>query len=620
MPALSDDARIVHPDYPPMRRLPPARRSAAHVHLMLAAALLLFAAALRFQHLVDFLEWPDEIRTAWRAQGSFEDLLIRTPPDWPPTYGVLMWGWARLAGEKLETQRLLMALFGVLATALIYRAALALTHQRRMALLAGLLYAAAGYAIFAGVDVRAYGLLLALGALAVWQMLRWLARPNWRRAGIAALALAALFYLSYTSLVFIAFLLVFALALHPRPRWLGLSGLTALLLLPVFPAFLASAGSRLAVMPQPLPPLGEAILEIYGDYGGSVWFGALLAAAGLTALWSITRRLDRWRRVGLLLVWSLAPLAVYFILNNKEFIETRYTWWVLIGLILLIADAAAHLPRLAQLGVTAAVIAYALFVPVDFSAYRLPETTSPPFRAVLSWFAAQLRPGDVLVIDPYCTCGEPFAWDYFLRQSFPTGYLPLVDHPGEAARVWYLSTTGWQQDEALKAAVMDGRSESIFAGPWYFLLRLYEAPPLRAGVSFGGRVGFHGVEIARNDTILAQNDRVDVRLWWSAQTALDADYSISLAILDARGRLVAQADGAPHFGSTPAQMSAWTPGVYYEDHRTLQLPPDSADGDYVLVVTVYQWWDGVRLQPESQPEFAARDDGYLEIARLRMTS
>jgi hypothetical protein len=586
------------------------------------AALLLLAALLRFQHIVDFVEWPDEIRTVWRASASLENLLTRTPPDWTPTYGLLTWGWVRLAGNTLESARILMVLFGVLATALVYRAALALTRQRDTALLAGVIFAVDGYAIFAGVDVRAYGLLLALGALAFWQTLRWLRKPGWRMSLLLARSLAALFYFSYTSLVYSAYLLLFALVLRPRclPRLVGVGVLTLVLVLPLLPGFAASAASRLDVMPQPVPPLGEAVLDIYGDYGGTIWFLVPLAAALGLGVVRAARVRGEWRVALLLLLWALAPLAVYFIVNNREFIETRYTWWVLIGLIGLIAYGASILPRLVRRVLIVGFIAAAFVVPLDFSAYRLPETSSPPFRAVLSWFSQQVRPGDVLVIDPYCTCGEPFAWDYFVRQYFPTGYLPIVEQPGDAARVWYLSTTGWQQDEALKADIMDGRAESIFAGPWYFLLRLYEAPPLREGIRFDDRLIFNGVEVADNDTILAKNDRLEVRLWWSAAAPLTADYSTSLAILDSGGRLVAQVDGAPQADQTPTQTSAWTVGTYYEDRRILQLPPDIADGEYTLVVAVYQWWDGVRLQPALHPAFPRRDDGYLELVRLRVTS
>lgn len=589
--------------------------------LPLLIGLLLLAAALRVGHLVDFLEWPDEIRTVWRAESTLENLLIRTPPDWPPTYGLLTWGWARLAGPTLEAARVLSALAGILGVALVYRAAYAWVGQVSAALLAAVIYTVAGYAIFAGVDARAYGLLLAVGAAALWLTRRWLNRPTWRRSVPVALLLALTFTLSYTSAVFIAFVTLLVLLTRPAlwRRWLGVGALALLASLPVLPGFFDSILSRLSVMPQPVPPLPQAVVTIYSDFGGSVWFlyPLGLAVAVLIARAVVVRRL---RGPALaLVVGALFPLALYFAVGNAEYLETRYTWWVLLALILLISSAAAQLPRSLQLATVAVFVGVAA-VPVDFSAYRLAVTTSPPFRETFGWFADHLRPGDVLVIDPHCTCGEPFAWDYFVPQYFPTGYLPLADEPGEVARVWYLSTQGWERDEALLAQVNDGRAESIFSGPWYFLLRLYEAPPLPAGVIFGGAVVFNGFDIAATDRVLAKNDRMDVRLWWSARQPITADYSISLALLDENGRLVAQVDRPVQVDGMDTQTSAWPPGRVYSETRTLQLPPDIPDGDYHVVLTVYQWWDGGRLTPAAHPVLSATADDYLMLMRVKVAS
>ena len=151
-------------------------------------------------------------------------------------------------------------------------------------------------------------------------------------------------------------------------------------------------------------------------------------------------------------------------------------------------------------------------------------------RMVLSWFAEHIRPGDVVIKDPYCICGEPIAWDYFLPQFFPQGYLPWATEPGTHSRVWYLATTGWKQDEKLKASILEGRKESIFVGPWNFLLRLYEGPPLWQGIAFGDQITLNGYEIPENRSTFRENETVQVKLWWSALKKPDMDYSISLGM------------------------------------------------------------------------------------------
>jgi hypothetical protein len=294
-------------------------------------------------------------------------------------------------------------------------------------------------------------------------------------------------------------------------------------------------------------------------------------------------------------------------------------WWVALGLALAVGSAAAHMPRPGRL-IAAAALLLVPFLPVDYTAYGETGGYSPPFRAAFGWLRERLRPGDVLVIDPQCQCGWPQGWAYFVPQYFPSGYLPIVETPGDAARVWYLATEGWPQDEALRADVERGRAPGEFFGPWNFLLRLYEGPPSWEGVPFGSTIRFHGAEIVGNHTVVRENDTLDVRLWWSAAAAPGVDYSFSVAVLDRQGQIVTQADGPAQHPDTPEQTSLWVPGVYYQDSRTLHLPPDLHDGSgYRLVVTVYQWWDGVRLQPEPNDQWPA-GDGYLELQRLTVVS
>jgi hypothetical protein len=128
----------------------------------------------------------------------------------------------------------------------------------------------------------------------------------------------------------------------------------------------------------------------------------------------------------------------------------------------------------------------------------------------------------------------------------------------------------------------------------------------------------NGVEILDTGNIVADNESFEVKLWWSAEQQLNRDYSISLAVLDPQGRLIAQADGPPSAPDTPGQTSNWQPGFYYEDFRRIQLQRGLREGRYVLVVTVYQWWDGERLLPEENSLWASTGEGdsYLELEEL----
>jgi hypothetical protein len=594
-------------------------------------AVLLLAGGLRVSHMVDLVEWPDEIWTVWQASLNLHDGLVHTDPYWPPLFGTLVWGWMHVAGTTLEAQRYLSVLIALLAVAVLYRAALELSRfagrderqSRTAALLAALTFTVMGYAVFAGVDVRAYGLLLLLLPLNLWLTLRWLVRPGWRRAVPLCLAIALLLHAGFSSLILIPYFTLFVVVVRPRLflRWVIIGFGVLVLVAPIIPQFIENnVLGRLDTMRLAPPPFPQAMADILRAFGGSYWFLIpLLIAAMLILVQAVRHRAER-KIIALLVGWALLfPVVLYVADHDKDFWQPRYLWWVATGLALLIGYALARLRRPA-VGLAAAFLVLLPAAPVNFTGYQLYETASPPFRLVFSWLARQLRPGDVMVIDPRCACGKPTGWDLFVPQYFPTGYLPIVEHPGDASRVWYLSTTGWPRDDALLAEVEKGRKPSIFVGPWFFLLQLYEGPPSWDGADFGGKIHLDGVEVQKPDDIISDNETVQVKLWWSAAEPLARDYSFSLAVLDSKGRLVAQADGPPQADGTPGQTSQWQPGTYYEDFRDIHIPSGIQPGDYALVVTVYQWWDGVRLKPTEKAPWtlAGQDNTYLKVDTLRV--
>jgi uncharacterized membrane protein len=293
--------------------------------VFIPAALVLFAAALRLSHLVDFVEWPDEIWHMWYAQDQLNDVFTRATNDWPPLYGVITWTWRQVAGPHLEVFRLLSVLFSCLALTFVYRSALvfyALSQDtqslrsdriRWAALLAGVIFAVLGFTWFEGVNARPYGLLLLSGALSLWMTLRWLRQPIRRRALLVVLPIALMLHTGFTAFTFIAFLTLMVLVFRPRLflQWVVIGAGVLVLVLPIAPQFLANNTEIPNIMPQPLPPFGEAMLNIYRDFARSIWLwvGLLLALASLSVVF-VRFPADR-RKVALLLAWILAPALVY---------------------------------------------------------------------------------------------------------------------------------------------------------------------------------------------------------------------------------------------------------------------------------------------------------------------
>ncbi len=572
-----------------------------------ATLLLLFAGWLRLQHIVTFYEWPDEIWSLWHVQGSFSDAMSRVPYDWPPLFSIVAWVWTQIVGPALEASRVLMIQFALLSLVFIYRATLLFYERiapqaggkRGAAWVAMVATISMSYLVFSAVEVRAYGLALMLGALALWLTLRWMQRPaSWWRTGLLALVLALEFYSTYTSLLYIAFLSVLVIVVRPRLaiRWTAVGILTTLFALPTMPQFISNALGRLNTMPQPPDAFPQEMVKIYTLFGGTQIHVLVMGIALLIVLFIAFQRRINWRFALMLVIWVSIPAVVYFVKPNREFLSVRYMWWVALGLVVLIGAATVYLPRKVQWVVVVLLLGMN-FLPIDWLQFRSVETEAVPMRLVLSWFEQNIRPGDVVIKDPYCVCGAPIAWDYFMPQFFPQGDLPWVTEPGTHSRVWYLATTGWQQDEALKADILKGRKESIFVGPWNFLLRLYEGPPLWQGVKFGDQIAINGFEIPENRTTFHENETFQVKLWWSALKPPSMDYSISLAVFDEYGNLITQSDGPAKAAGTPEQMSQWKPGQYYEDFRTITLPVGTPGRNYTLVVAVYDWQTGKRLMP-----------------------
>ncbi len=557
-------------------------------------ALLLIAASriLRLGGLIDL--GNDEIWSIWQALGTPGQILAWTPYDWPPLYFLLLGAWRALAGLHPVVLRYLALLAFLPACAIVWRVAWRLTGSRGAGVLGMLAYSALGYAIFASLYVRGYMLVLLYAPLALWLALRYFARPTFRRALPLGITLALMFWTTLSLIGAFLALGLFTLIVFPRQVWRWwLPGLIAgALALPQIISKAALGVSRVeAVAEQALPPLVEALGGLFVDFTANapLAWAAILILAG--ALLVIRRGRPSPRIVTGLLAWVLTP-AILYALNPLLglFSDTRYLGWAIVGLALLAALGLARLPRGGRL-LAGGVLAGLMFLPVSFQRY---EHFPAPIGENMAWLADHLQAGDVLLLDPNCSCTAAEEWDYYGRVYFPQG-IRFVDAPEGHRRVWYVT---WQsrQDPDLEARVNAGRQPGIFVGPPEHLIRLYEGPPDSAGVRFEPGIRFHGLEIldAPLLPVRHEGEPLALRLWWSAEEPLDADYSISIQLYREE-TLALQLDGPAQVGGEALDTSRWEPGALYADERTLLLPDQLPRGQYTIKLTVYQWWDNTRL-------------------------
>jgi uncharacterized membrane protein len=90
-----------------------------------------------------------------------------------------------------------------------------------------------------------------------------------------------------------------------------------------------------------------------------------------------------------------------------------------------------------------------------------------------------------------------------------------------------------------------------------------------------------------------------VTLYWAAETAVAADYTVFLHLVAPDGFIQAQRDGGPVFGYHPT--STWQHGQIIADLHCLVLPLGLAPGDYTLRTGLYDAQAGNRLSLLTPP-------------------
>lgn len=581
---------------------------------------LLMAAVVIFSHVDDLSMWDDEMFSMHHASGPFE-LIFRDPElMWPPGYYLLLHPWMKIAGWHDLSVHTLGALLGMLSAAVYFQVGRRL-HSTWTGWLAALLVGTSNYTLYFFLEARGYSLVILLGGLAVWMHLRWLARPTWRRAVPYVLALIGLWYVQYAGLLITAILGGHVLLAAPRrlPRWLA--GLAAVVLayLPMWSQFFRAMQVRGAAggdLPSYFLHGPEEVVRAYS--ASHDWaLGLILALAGGGLVLLLRRRRTQVAAVLWLAGWGIGvPIFAYLTRHNLALHTARYLMWTAPGLLLLVGLGLSRLPRWWRWGAVALVIVLAL-LPWNPFAFRPAYSDSPPVRDLLRWLGPRFLPGDALVVDPGCVCGDSLTWWYYENLYLPGGR-PLARATDPAAvdgTVWLLSRQG-NQDPALRAAAQAGRFQTEFWGPWYFIVEHWEAPPLTPGYLLGDIVRYQGSVIVPRGPY-RPGDAIQVESWWAVDEPLDRDYSLSLQLVDSLGQMIVQNDSGPLGPFTPDQTAFWEPGHPYRDDRTVVVPWGTPAGYYQLRLAVYYWEDGQRLPPE---QGAPQEEDSLLLATVQVVS
>lgn len=110
-----------------------------------------------------------------------------------------------------------------------------------------------------------------------------------------------------------------------------------------------------------------------------------------------------------------------------------------------------------------------------------------------------------------------------------------------------------------------------------------QPPSTVTDLRFGDSLALVGYDLDPTAPVAGGNLAVTLR--WHAVAKPAADYAISVQLLDASGRLVAQQDSPPVEGKYPT--SVWAVGEEVVDRHVLSLPKDIPPGTYRLLTIVY---------------------------------
>jgi mannosyltransferase len=414
--------------------------------MLIAGALILLAALLRFPTLDTQSFWLDEAITVLLVDQSFGDLVADLPDveSNPPLYDVLAWAWSQAFGHGEVGLRSLSALLGTATVALIAVGGRRVLGARASLVLA-LLAACNPFLVWYSQEARAYALLVLLTTATLILFLHALKNPGRRTlawwAVVAALALLTHYYA--------------LLVVVPQAAWLvwrgrdrrrallatALPAATAIALIPLAIAEHGNAGAS---------GVGEASLSgrlesvprkfLVGEYGGPVGglapLGAALAALALALL--VARASPEQRRGA---AWPLAlgaigvGVPVLAAVAGVDYFTSRYVAIAWVPLFAVVAvGLAAERARLAGLLVAAALCA--LFLACSVAVPLTPRLQRDDWRGAVEDL------GDV-------------AGDRAIVVSPTVGFLPLRVYlpeisasPGERFGVYEIAFVAITREDA----------------------------------------------------------------------------------------------------------------------------------------------------------------------------
>lgn len=496
-----------------------ARRRSSHLALVLLLILLL-AGALRIYNLGGESLWYDESYSIVNARLSLSDILTVVPKrDYnPPLYFLMLHGWVRLVGEAAGAIRMLSAIFGVAAVAVLFLVGLEL-RDASLGLAVAFLSAISYFLIRYAQEARPYSLLVLLSATSYYFFIRMVRRGETGGVAVGYAASTALLFYTHYHAAFLVLAQICTVAClwrrlgKVRLRWLAAVAVATLAFSPWLPTLWTQiqilaggewwvpiptirtlAGIKFFWIANPfLTSIGPFVIRLHRItavlfltlvfMGCLTWAKAPPSMSGTS--WFRPIGWAPLEETVILVLWLLVPILVPFTLSqtSPSIFLSRYIIGVAPAFYLLVARGVVVLNRRWFAGGLCLLI-LALSMPGLLRFYRTPQKEQ--WGHVARVVEREGRPGGLVVLSQRWV---EIPWTYHYRGSLDRFAVSDDDGIDEVAeqikaamvghrRIWLIVSRFSPRETAVKALgalVPKGAvAQHRFVGMKVFL---YEIPP-----------------------------------------------------------------------------------------------------------------------------------------------
>ena len=593
--------------------------------------------------------------------------------------------WVHLFGHAENIARYFSTLVTVVTLAMFYRLSACL-FDRPTAWLALVLLGASSMFLYYSHEARPYAILL-FGVVGYQLALfRFISRPAFKRAILVFFAAALPAYHHIFLSFFIASQLICSLVFvkWERELYRRSIGLHAALLLVIGYRMLIAFSERSGTIAYNVESSWEGLRTLY-DYfrPNPESLGLFLLAGGLALLavklasafradgapdrslpasgTALARRMrfpDVWRE-GWLVLSTVAMIALPMLVNLAiPSLTPRNLLIITPSLALIAAMALRHMPRFLQLlavlffclpfftqfrfyGGNAGYLDLATYIEarINLDADRLVIVAAQPWEIIpINYYLQERTDAGLSEVDIFSVSWSSPAEEALAPPSFAASntvagagaddWERLRAFLGERERVWVIKGNPYQGGQNMLAALASAYSVYTvvdFPGETYYRpLEVLEYRRLPAAVSeprwrFGD--AFNLLDWRLNDDhIVPPCATISVDTWWSLAAESTGLYSSTLVLVGEDGQGVANADDVP---GGAYLTSIWRQDQRYFDERELLIPCDLADGEYSLVLGMYQLPAEAGDPVENLPVYTAAGDPtgrryeYLTTLRVR---